>query len=231
MDHFKHIYQHKADAYHRMIAVEDVDGNLLPALQSVTSFTDKRVLDIGSGTGRIPLLLTPLANAVVALDLSRAMLREQRLQMSANCSSNLLLQADMRFLPLRSRSFNVAIAGWAIGHLCAWSRDTWQQEMAAILEEMHRVCMNPGVLFILETLTTGSLQPAPPTPGLARYYSWLESDWGFERQTIQTDYQFQSLAEAVQNTQFFFGEELSEKIRRSNWVRLPEWTGVWSKKL
>jgi len=33
MDHFKHIYAHRAAAYHRLITPEDVDGNLLPALE------------------------------------------------------------------------------------------------------------------------------------------------------------------------------------------------------
>ena len=40
-----------------MITAEDVDGNLLATLSSLVSFQGKRVLDLGTGTGRIPLLL------------------------------------------------------------------------------------------------------------------------------------------------------------------------------
>ena len=35
MDHFIDIYLNKADKYHQMITPEDVDGNLLPALERV----------------------------------------------------------------------------------------------------------------------------------------------------------------------------------------------------
>ena len=229
MDHFQEIYQKKAADYHRMIDAEDVDGKLLPALQTVSPLQGKRVLDIGSGSGRIPLLLTPLACEVVALELSRAMLREQRLRMAEQGFVHKHIQADMRCLPLANHNFDVAIAGWAIGHLCAWYKDSWQQEMTTIIEEMCRVTVAGGMLLILETLSTGSYTPAPPTKGLADYYAWLENTWGFQRQTIQTDYQFASVEEAVQRTEFFFGEELAKKIKQNQWARVPEWTGVWSR--
>ena len=56
MDHFQRIYSHEADKYHQAIAVEDVDGNLLPAIERVISLRGKRILDLGTGTGRLPLL-------------------------------------------------------------------------------------------------------------------------------------------------------------------------------
>jgi hypothetical protein len=83
----------------------------------------------------------------------------------------------------------------------------------------------------METLSTGSLTPAPPTEALAHYYAWLEADWGFNRQEIQTDYQFASVEEAVARTEFFFGPGLAATIRRQGWSRLPEWTGVWGKRI
>jgi hypothetical protein len=86
------------------------------------------------------------------------------------------------------------------------------------------------MLVIIETLTTGSLTPAPPTGALAEYYGWLEREWGFWRQIIRTDYVFGSVEEAVARTEFFFGVELASAIRANGWARLPEWTGVWSKR-
>jgi hypothetical protein len=93
---------------------------------------------------------------------------------------------------------------------------------------MLRVQKPKGKVIIIETLTTGSTMPAPPTQGLAEYYARLENQWGFSRQQIQTDYQFSNLEEAIKLSEFFFGAELANKVRRNNWVRLPEWTGVWS---
>ncbi len=86
-------------------------------------------------------------------------------------------------------------------------------------------------MIILETLTTGGLAAAPPSPELAEYYAWLEQAWGFSREVIATDYQFESVEQAVEYTEFFFGPKLAADIRARGWARLPEWTGVWSRSI
>ena len=69
--------------------------------------------------------------------------------------------------------------------------------------------------------------PHPPTAALAHYYAWLESAWGFRRETIATDYLFPSISAAVEAVGFFFGEELARQVARDGVRRVPEWTGVW----
>lgn len=231
MDHFQHIYTHRAADYHRLIAPEDVDANLLPALEAVAPLRGKRILDLGSGTGRLPLLFSGEAARVVGLDLHWDMLRENRAQRDRVGGEWSLAQGDMRVLPFPSAWADVVTAGWAIGHLRGWFAGEWQTQIGRVLREMHRVAAPGGALVIMETLTTGSLAPAPPTEELAEYYAWLESEWGFARQTIRTDYQFASVDDAVAHTEFFFGGELAAKIRQHGWARLPEWTGVWSKRV
>jgi len=231
MDHFKKIYASKAQEYQQLIAPEDADGNLLPALQQVARFEKAVLLDLGSGTGRIPLLVHNLVDRVIALDLNSPMLLEQRKQQQNICASWPLIHGDNRALPFPDNRADIVTAGWAIGHLRGWFEDDWQTQIGRILNEMERVAVPGGCLIIMETLTTGALQPAPPTPGLAEYYAWLEEDWGFTRQTIPTDYQFASVDEAVAKTEFFFGPKLAELIRQNAWARLPEWTGVWSKQV
>ena len=225
MDHFEKIYRSRAAEYHHMITPEDTDGNLLPAIEQVARIEGQRVLDLGSGTGRLPLLFGRKPAQMIALDLHADMLREHRRQRAGNWD---LVQADMRRLPLLSKSFDVVIAGWSIGHFVAWYGNRWPGEIGRVLQEMQRVVAPGGALVIIETLGTGSITPAPPTEGLAQYYSWLENGWGFSRQEIQTDLQFTSVEEAVNSTSFFFGDELAAKIRKNGWARLPEWTGVWS---
>jgi ubiquinone/menaquinone biosynthesis C-methylase UbiE len=231
MDHFEKIYASQAKEYHQMIAPEDVEGNLLPALQQSARFENAILLDLGSGTGRIPLLVHELVSQVIALDLNYPMLLEQRKQQRISGGSWPLIQGDNRTLPFPDNRADIVTAGWAIGHLRGWFAEDWQAQIGRILNEMERVAVSGGCLIIMETLTTGALEPAPPTPGLAEYYNWLEEAQGFTRLTIRTDYQFSSVDEAVAKTEFFFGPDLAERVRQYNWARLPEWTGVWSKRV
>ena len=231
MDNFEKIYAGKASEYHRMIAVEDVDENLLPALSAVTPMDGRRILDLGSGTGRLPLLLNGRFDSLIALDLNFPMLVEQAVQRDRTKGDWPLVNGDMRWLPFLDGCFDVVIAGWAIGHLRSWFEADWKTHMSLIFKEMERMAAPGGALIVLETMTTGSTQPAPPTAGLAEYYQWMEMQWGFERQVIQTDYQFEDIEQAVDYTEFFFGTELVQSIRNNNWVRLPEWTGVWGKSI
>jgi ubiquinone/menaquinone biosynthesis C-methylase UbiE len=230
-DHFIEIYSSRAADYHQMMLAEDADGRLLAALRAVAPVAGKRVLDLGSGTGRLPLVLADEAESFVALDLHAAMLREQQAQQQAAGGDWGLVQADMRQLPFPAGSADVVLAGWAIGHLRGWYSDDWQMQIGRVLREMERVCAPAGALIVMETLTTGSLTPAPPTAELAEYYAWLENRWGFRRQTIATDYVFESAEAAAAQTEFFFGADLTRLIRQNGWARLPEWTGVWTKRV
>ena len=208
-----------------MIAAEDADGNLLPALEAVTPLRGRRILDLGSGTGRLPRLLSPIAGSSAALDLSRAMLRQQA-RLNGPWP---LVQGDLQSLPFPVGWSEVTTAGWAIGHLRAWYAPTWQVVIGRVVDELERVTTPGGVVVILETLGTGSLSPAPPAIHLAEYYAWLENQRGYTRTQVRTDYLFDSVAEAVACTEFFFGPALSDAIRANNWARLPEWTGIWSR--
>ena len=228
MDHFRNIYHHKAVEYHHMIDAEDVDGNLKPATQSLLG-DHRHILDMGTGTGRFPLLLHSTKYEITGMDLHLAMLLENKRQRSIAGGSWPLLCCDMRALPFPSHSWDAAVAGWAIGHLRAWYDSDWENQIGSVIAEMGRVVQPGGALVILETLGTGFTSPQPPTSALAEYYDKLEKDWGFNRQAIQTDYFFDNVDDAVRRTTFFFGSELAEKVTAQNWQRLPEWTGIWSK--
>lgn len=225
-NHFIDIYRQQAAAYERMIDAEDVDGNLRRALNEVAVLSARPVLDLGSGSGRIPQLLHGQTTGV-GLDLHRAMLLENRRQQRAQHFYWPLIEGDIRALPFAADCAGVVIAGWAIGHFCAWYRDNWPANIRQALGEMLRVAQARADVIVLETLGTGVLHPAPPSPDLEAYYQLLEGEWGFQRHVIQTDYQFSSVEEAVAAMSFFFGEELARDIRRNGWQRVPEWTGMW----
>jgi len=231
MTHFKQIYSTQAQQYHHMITHEDRYDNLLPAIEQVTPIAGKHLLDLGTGTGRLPLLLAKQSRSMVGLDLYRAMLQENQRQQALHQKQWMLIQGSVEALPLPTANFEVVTCGWVIGHLAHWFEDSWRNGLANVLQEMHRVTISNGAIIIMETLSTGSLHPVPPTSRLADYYGWLEGEWGFTRQTIRTDYEFGSVEEAIKQTEFFFGSALSKKIQAQGWAQLPEWTGVWSKRL
>lgn len=229
MDHFENIYRNQADAYHRMIAVEDTDEQIIKTIRAICPPNNKIIYDLGSGTGRLPILLSNYAQKLISIDLHRNMLEEQTRQMRQIDGKWNLIQADIRNLPFPSSQANLVTAGWAIGHMRAWFADDWKQQINAAVSEMLRLALNGGWLIIFETLGTGTDQPHPPSPELAEYYDWLENYWGFTHQEITTDYQFSSVEDAEEKTGFFFSNELVAKISQNQWARVPEWTGVWSK--
>jgi ubiquinone/menaquinone biosynthesis C-methylase UbiE len=229
MDRLTEIYSSKATQYHNLIAFEDVDGNLLPAIERVTPLKEKRILDLGTGTGRIPLLIKDMESQVVGIDLHWDMLCEQRAQRETLEGQWALVQGDMRYLPLESNCLDVITAGWSISNLRGRDDDAWKERISTVMNEIHRVVRPGGALVIVETMTTAGSAPAPPHEALAEYYAWIEEDWGFTKEIISTDYQFKSLEQAVESVTFFFGEELGEKVRDNNWERVPEWTGIWGK--
>ena len=127
-----------------MIAPEDVDGNLLPALRQITPLDNITLLDLGSGTGRIPILVHDLAEQVIALDLNYPMLREQAKQKETIAGSWTLVNGDNRRLPFPDNWADVVTAGWAIGHLRGWYEQDWQNQIGKILMEMERVAVPSG---------------------------------------------------------------------------------------
>jgi len=229
MDRFERIYTRRAADYHRMITAEDVDGNILATLEALTPLTGRRIIDVGCGTGRLPLLFEGRAEKVVALDLHQAMLVQNISERRRVSGTWEVVRGDVRRLPFQNAWAELTTAGWALGHFRSWFPDDWSPQIGRALQEMLRVTRPGGKVVILETLGTGSLEPAPPAPELAEYYEWLEWEWGFTLQVIQTDYHFASVEQAVEQTEFFFGPELSAQIRQRRWTRLPEWTGVWSR--
>lgn len=226
-DHFITVYKSQAATYERMIAAEDVDEQLWSLLSRLVDFSGKRVVDLGSGTGRLPRMLHRHAASGLALDLHAPMLLENRCQQQRDGFLWPLIQGDLHCLPFTDGCAGVVTAGWAIGHFCDWYGERWQAHVETALREMARIARPGASLLILETMGTGAFEPAPPTPALAAYYAFLEEEWGYKRYQIQTDYQFASVDEAVACMTFFFGEQLAQKIRRHGWRRVPEWTAVW----
>jgi SAM-dependent methyltransferase len=176
------------------------------------------------GTGRVTKLLLDAGATVTGYERSSAMLAVARRILGGRFEGHV---ADIRTVALPPASADVAIAGWVLGHFCEWYAEHWQSEIGAVLENLWNALRPGGSLVVIETLGTGADQPAPPNAELGQYYRYLEESWGLQRETLRTDYRFESLDAALQSIGFFFGPELERRVRERHWLIVPEWTGLW----
>lgn len=220
---YRQTYRSGAVEYQQLVAAEDADGNLGPALGALLEGLSS-VVEIGAGTGRVTRLLRRLGLDVVATEPSANMLG-QAVRLDEADGTVHFCQAEAAHLPLRSGSFDGAIAGWVFGHQREWRPSDWRETIAGFLDECDRVTSG-GTVVIIETLGTGHETPSP-TPELAEYYSWLEQVMGFDRQWVRTDYLFPTVETAAEVTGSFFGPQFAELVREHAWARVPECTGIW----
>ncbi len=226
----KTVYTYHGNEYEALIAREDYQENILAALRNITSLENQMVLDIGAGTGRLAGMLAPLVSHVYAFDIAPDMLRVCREKLIASELSNWQVGiADHRQLPVDGHSANLVVSGWSVSYLAVWNPESWREELGKWLSEMKRVLKGDSTIVLFESLGTGNESPIK-LDHLKNFYPWLD-EAGFQNRWIRTDYQFESLEEAEYLSRFFFGNELGDKVKRNNWVILPECTGVWWQKI
>lgn len=223
------IYRSQAEQYEDLVSREDYHGNLLPALQNITSFSQKKVVEFGAGTGRLTTQVAPLAESIQAYDISQHMLDLAAQKLTQSGLTNWHIQtADHRHIPTADHSAHVILSGWSVCYVVVDHPQGWQVEIDKVLAEMKRIMIPTGKIILIETLGTGFEQPTPPDH-LVEYYAYLES-CGFSRTWVRTDYRFENLEIAKDLTKFFFGETMLEKIvSDARGITLPECTGIWSK--
>jgi ubiquinone/menaquinone biosynthesis C-methylase UbiE len=225
---YETIYREHADRYDELIAAEDCDGALLPALAAIAPLDGAVLLDVGTGTGRIPRLVVGRARRVIGVEPSPAMLEVASRHLQATGRSNWELhRGDAGHLPVASEVADVAMAAWVFGHFRHWLPDGWRKEIARAIGELDR-CLKPGgTAIVIETLGTGAEAPGAPNDALGEYYRWLEEEMGFVRKELRTDYLFPDPATAAAICGFFFGADFGARVVREGWSRVPEHTGLW----
>jgi ubiquinone/menaquinone biosynthesis C-methylase UbiE len=117
-------------------AVEDALLSLVPP------GTDGRLLDIGTGTGRVLELLAPRVREALGVDASKAMLALARARLSsldfAHCAVRL---ADMYRLPLSDQSFDTVVLQMVLHHA---------EDPAGAVLEATRVLSRGGQLLVID---------------------------------------------------------------------------------
>ncbi|MGD9872990.1 MAG: class I SAM-dependent methyltransferase [Kiritimatiellia bacterium] len=228
-DHAK-TYAAEAERYERLIAREDYQQNILPAIRKICDPSGLGIADLGAGTGRLICMLAPFARHIWGFDASGHMLQmaESRLR-AAGLRNWTLGVADHQAIPLSDASVDLVVGGWALCYASSRDGRDSTQKLDGAFAEIYRVLRPGGTVILLDTLGTGNEEPAP-LPKLREYYDYLNRS-GFSSEWIRTDYRFESVPEAVELTRFFFGDALAEKLEREQSRILPECTGVWWKRI
>ncbi len=224
-DH-EQVYNRQAHLYDRMISRQP---SLLPALLGIRPLEGLDIVDTGAGTGRLAKVLAPFAHTLTVFDRSEAMLHLTREKIASllpprrfHCGT-----ADHRNLPVGDSSADLITAGWSVCYLASSYHADWQTALEHTLAEFRRVLRPGGTIVILETMGTGTDGPQAPD-FLTGYYHQLENTYGFTFSLLPMDYTFESVEEAVELTDFFFGEALSRQVRAKGVPVVPEWAGMWT---
>jgi len=223
------IYATEAARYDALVTREDHEQNLTKALATLFEPTCTEAVELGAGTGRVTELIAPHCQHLRAFDASAHMLERARERLARFPHVDLAV-ADNAAIPLANATADAVLAGWTIGHLVGWHPADWPTQVDRVVQEMLRIAKPNALVVIIETLGTGQLEPNPPRPELGAYYQRLETEHGFQRTVLRTDYRFADLEEALALAGFFFGDTMVERIRSHHWVTLPEHTGLWSRR-
>lgn len=225
---WQNVYGEHADLYDEMIAGEDFQGNLLPALNQIQSLDHTEIAELGAGTGRLTTQLVSRARAVRAFDLTPAMLvRAYHKLKTIHLPNWLLGVADSRNLPLPAAKADIAVEGWSLAQVMAWNSDNWRTAVEAVLNEMVRVVRPGGAIMLIETLGTGEKIPRAPDR-FVPLYDYFEKERHASRMWIRTDIHYPSRSVAHRTAGVLFGDAIMDQgWDVSEGFVLPECTGIW----
>ncbi len=237
MTDYRAIYETRADDYDRMVEVEDVDGEVIGSLAALAPLSGSNVCEVGIGTGRITRQLVARGARVFGVEPAEAMLRIAISKVRAlGGDASGLVSGSLGALPFGDATADLGVAGWVFGHQRTFEPQTWRSEVGRGVAELERVVRPGGAIALFETHGTGVEAPlfVDGADGREDFYEllrFLVEDLGFERRILRTDYRLSSPEEAARALEFFFGPEMGARIRARGWARVPEWTGLYTKRV
>lgn len=238
------IYDHHAAKYHELVQHEDVDGELRRAVFDVVNWRNTRVIEAGVGTGRVTGWYVKYITSALLLDRSEDMIDTARGILSPFlhrltfriCDNTDLdrMKTQVIHPDVGNTGADIFIEGWSFGHTVLDAEDKpggIEARCDQLVHSSAALIRNGGTMIFLETLGTNVEKPAAPVPGLAQFYTQLETAYGFTRHEIRTDYMFDSVGQAADLCGFFFGAEMARDIQATGSKRIPEWTGMWTRRV
>lgn len=231
MPTMEEIYDRHAERYQELVGSEDYQNNLAVALHEITDWKDAIVLEAGVGTGRVTKAYIATVRAAICCDRSPHMLAHARRELAHYADKTLFIEADNLGLEGLDLEADLCVEGWSFGHSVAAckTRSHVRSVTERLLSGVFGNLRAGGTAMLIETLGTGTDTPGPPSQQLGEFYDILETEYGFRRRTIKTDFSFDTVETAARVLGFFFGSGMETLARKRNSLIVPEWTGVWSR--
>jgi len=139
---WRRAYREAPELFDAFARAEDPDGVVAAALRRRAGFVDRRVLELGCGTGRFGPALADGAGSWIGLDPEPAMVGLARGAWRGRPGMELVRGRGER-LPFPDQSFDAAVATWVLGDLPVGRR-------AAVILSCDRVLRPDGALWLLE---------------------------------------------------------------------------------
>ena len=231
MPTMQEIYQSHSKEYDELVTREDHEGNLQKTLNSIAKFDGKSILELGTGTGRVTKLYTERAGRILCCDKSAHMIGCARKNLAPWAEKIDFLVVDTLNVPITLEKYDVILEGWSFGHIIPEDSEAIPRTTQLLVSCCEKNLKSGGTIIIIETLGTNVDTPNPPKELLGTFFKLLEDKHGFQKKVISTDYKFPSNEEASRVMGFFFGDIMKESVKKRGSSVIPEFTGIWYKKL
>jgi len=134
-------FSQQAESYAALVN-RSKDTTLPVLLAAVEPQLSERLLDVGCGTGRFAVTISPFVAEVVGIDLTRSMLDQaQELQREAGAANIRWQCGDVTALPYADAEFDIVTSRAMLHHIA---------EPARVVSEMSRVCTPAGRIVVVD---------------------------------------------------------------------------------
>jgi ubiquinone/menaquinone biosynthesis C-methylase UbiE len=201
-------YHEEANIYERFSQVEDTPKKILKFLTSKVK--NKKVLDLGCGTGKYLVDLAPISKKYIGLDISIDQLKIAK-EKSLKLKNVKFLCSSAEFIDLPNKSVDVIISTWVLGTIVEDDR------RLKALKEMKRILKKDGEIYLVENDIGGEFEIIrnrfPNTDKTKKYNDWLENKGFIIVKKIKSFFEFDSIKEAKEVFTSIWGEKVRNKIK------------------
>lgn len=225
------IYKSNIYLFDRISRHEDYKGNLSAYLNNIFDWTDKVVFEAGVGTGRNLDLYIDKAKKVYVTDISPLMISETKKRFESYKNKIVSYQCDHKDLDILmvEEKADIFISSYSFGHSFIDSKESLKEAFKCLMDGCISKVKSGGFVVIIENQSIFG-EPLSYDYKLQNFFHYL-SNYGFNHNVIDTDYEFTNTNEAYEFMNAFFGPEIGEKIRERGVNIIPEKTIIWYKQI